>query len=76
MGQPSEQRSTSSFWAIDAGTIRPTSAESLGHGRYRLLPTDDYDPEDEEWQILPGTVVICELRDLSAGTYLVAVRPA
>ena len=56
-------------------TWRPTSAESLGQGRYRLLPTDNYDPEDETWQFLPGTVVTCEKRRLSGGVCLVAVRP-
>jgi hypothetical protein len=55
---------------------RPVPAEDLGLGRYRLLPTDDYDPEDETWEFLPGTVAICEPRQLSGGIHLVAVAVA
>ena len=38
-------------------TIRPTQAVDLGNGTYRLLPTPNYDPEDEIWEFPPGTVV-------------------
>ncbi len=38
-------------------TIRGTQAIPLGSGLYKLLPTPDYDPEDEVWEFLPGTVV-------------------
>lgn len=38
-------------------TIRPTQAISLGQDRYKILATPDYDPEDEVWAFLPGTVV-------------------
>ncbi len=41
-------------------TIRGTEAEVLGNGLYKLLPTDNYDPEDETWEFLPGSVVKCE----------------
>ena len=56
---------------------RPTKAEALGAGRYRLLPTERYDPEDEEWQFQPGEVVACEARTFSDGEKgFVAVRIA
>ncbi|MBB5316090.1 hypothetical protein [Tunturibacter empetritectus] len=41
--------------AVDV--IRPTSAVSLGQGKYQLLPPDNYDPEDEHWEFVPGSIV-------------------
>ncbi len=38
-------------------TLRPTQALSLGNDLYQLLPTSDYDPEDEIWECLPGSIV-------------------
>lgn len=38
-------------------TIRATQAMDLGKGLYKLLPTPWYDPEDEIWEFLPGTIV-------------------
>lgn len=38
-------------------TWRPTEAVDLGNGLYKLLPTDNYDPEDEIWEFLPGSIV-------------------
>jgi hypothetical protein len=42
-------------------TARPTQALSLGNGLYRILPTPDYDPEDEVWEFLPGSIVRCKM---------------
>src|SRR5580700_1851437 len=53
--------------------IRPTEAEPLNDGTYRALPTADYDPTDEVWEIAPGSVVHCESFDGSQGRYLLAV---
>ena len=41
-------------------TWRPTCGVELGHGLFLVLPTKDYDPEDETWEFLPGSVVICK----------------
>lgn len=38
-------------------TIRPTLAEELGNNLYKLLPTPDYDSEDEVWEFVPGSIV-------------------
>ncbi len=75
--EPSDAR-TVYVQLLEEGTLvwRPTKAENLGEGRYRLLPTDNYDPEDETWQFLPGSVVVCEMRRLSGGDCLVALRSA
>ena len=53
---------------------RATEAEALGDGRYRVLRPDDYDPEDEAWEFVPGTTVHCALRRLSDGDYMVASK--
>lgn len=43
-------------------TARPTQAENLGDGTYKILtPEEGYNPEDELWEFLPGTVVRCKL---------------
>jgi hypothetical protein len=44
---------------LDEGTdcSRPTQAEPLGNGLFKLRRTPNYDPEDEPWEFLPGSVV-------------------
>ncbi len=44
---------------LDEGdiTARPTQAIPIGNGTFRLLPTKNYDPEDEVWEFLPGSIV-------------------
>ena len=44
---------------LDEGTdvMRPTLAIPLGESVYELLPTPDYNPENETWEFLPGTNV-------------------
>jgi hypothetical protein len=61
---------------IDEGTevSRPTEALDLGNGLLELLPTPDYDSEDETWEFRPGSVVRCEKHQGSSGEYLLAVR--
>lgn len=41
-------------------TARPTQAVPLGNGLYKILPTPNYDPEDEIWEFPPGSIVRCE----------------
>lgn len=40
-------------------TARPVKALALPNGFYQILP-DDYDPDDEEWEFVPGDIVRCE----------------
>lgn len=56
--------------------IRPTQAEALGDGTYRVLPTPEYDPTDEVWEFVPGSRVHCELFDDPKGAYLLAIAEA
>ncbi|MET0155762.1 MAG: hypothetical protein ABW189_06645 [Rickettsiales bacterium] len=44
----------------DVTTARPAPAERVGKQTYTILLPEDYDPEDEEWQFLPGDTVRCE----------------
>lgn len=55
-------------------TARPTQAESLGNGTFRVLPTPNYDPENEIWEFLPGTIVRCKLCSSSKGEVLLATE--
>jgi hypothetical protein len=49
---------------------RPTKAVDLGSGIFIVLPTADYDPEDETWEFPPGSRVRCEKVERSEGSYL------
>jgi len=44
---------------LDEGTVvsRPTKGIVLGNDLFELLPTDNYDPDDEHWEFLPGSIV-------------------
>lgn len=61
---------------LDEGTevFRPTTAEALGQRLFKVLPTPHYNPEDEKWEFVPGSVVECEKRTLDGEEVLVAVR--
>jgi hypothetical protein len=63
---------------LDEGTDvwRPTTAVRLADGRFRLLPTDDYDPAIETWEFPPGSMVECEPRGEPPDGILVVVRLA
>lgn len=51
---------------LDEGTIvyRPTLGEELENGIFRVLPTEDYDPEYEIWEFPPGSLVRGEMESL------------
>ena len=55
-------------------TIRGTEAIPLGNGHYQVLPTPDYDPEDETWKFIPGSIVHCEKRMNFGEKILLAVE--
>jgi len=54
-------------------TSRPTRAEKIGSDGFRLLATPNYDPGDERWEFLPGSVVRCEAKEHNGERYLLAV---
>ena len=43
--------------AVDV--LRPTQGIQRDENQYEVLPTDDYDPEDEVWKFPPGSIVRC-----------------
>ena len=51
---------------------RPTLAEDLGNKLFKVLPTDDYNPEDEVWKYPPGSIVTCEKEVRDGETILIA----
>ncbi len=54
---------------------RPTYGEILGDNIFRVLPTENYDPQDEIWEFPPGTIVRCEMKKSPEGKEaLVAVE--
>src|SRR5215469_12884141 len=62
---------------LDEGTdcSRPTQGVSVGHGLFRLLPTENYDPADEHWEFLPGSIVRAKEIRNTEGVHLLAVAP-
>ena len=61
---------------LNEGTsvVRPTQGVKLGENLYRVLPTKDYDPNNEEWEFPPGTVVECVGETRGGHEILVARR--
>ncbi len=50
---------------------RPVAAQQVGSNLFRLLGPV---PSSESWQFQPGEIVQCEVRSLSEGQALVAVK--
>lgn len=63
---------------LGEGTVcyRPIQGELVRRGIYKILPTEDYDPEDEKWEFKPDSIVECEEKLLSIGKVFVAVKLA
>ena len=57
-------------------TLRGTQAIPLGNDLYKLLPTSNYDPENEIWAFLPGSIVHGEIKVNFDENLLVAVEKA
>ncbi len=47
---------------------RPTLGEKIQESVYKILPTDNYDPNDEEWAYPPGSIVRCEMQMHGSGS--------
>jgi hypothetical protein len=60
---------------LNEGTpvVRPTQGVKVGRSAYRVLPTQEYDPNDEEWEFPPGSVVECE-REIRCGQEILVAR--
>jgi len=55
--------------------VRPTQAISFSPGTYKLLPTVNYDSENEIWEFPPGSLVEIEVQRWSSDEIPVAVSP-
>jgi len=60
---------------FDEGTdvLRPTEAEELANGLFKVMPTPEYDPDDEKWEFKPGSIVRGVTRKLKGQDILIAV---
>ena len=60
------------------GTVvfRPVKAILLGPATARLTTPPDYDPDDEDWEFAPGSVVHVERRIINGNEACVAVALA
>jgi len=60
---------------LDEGTevSRPTEALDLGGGLFKLLPTENYDPENETWEFTPGSIIQVKHVGNLSDSYLLAV---
>jgi hypothetical protein len=54
---------------------RPTQALDLGNGLFKVLPTSNYDPEDEVWEFPPDSIVRSQVRRAEGKEFLLAVAP-
>jgi hypothetical protein len=59
---------------LNEGTfvIRPTLGIKIGENIYKILPTKDYDPKNEEWEFPPGSTVTCVVEKRNSHEVLVA----
>jgi len=64
------------IYLLDEGVDvwRPTEGEEIADMIFKVLPTQNYDPEDEHWEYPPGTLVHCSYKTLDDGEALVAVE--
>ena len=53
---------------------RPTEALDLGNGLFEVLPSPNYDPENEEWAFPPHSIVECVEVENVQGGYLRAEK--
>lgn len=55
-------------------TLMQTTAEKIGNDIFKLLPSEQYDPEDEIWEFLPNTYVRGEVRRNGEENLLIAME--
>ena len=61
---------------LDEGVsvMRPTLGVIVGNGIYRVLPTENYDPEDEKWEFPPGSLVACGWENTEDGAKVLVAQ--
>ncbi|WP_260458319.1 hypothetical protein [Bacteroides salyersiae] len=58
----------------EAAAYRPVSAYLIERSIYKIDGSEYYNPEDEEWEFLPGMYVLVEEKKLDDENVLVAVK--
>jgi hypothetical protein len=53
---------------------RPAVATKIDENVYRIEMPDNYDPEDEEWEFKPNSIVCCETKILTDKKCLIAMN--
>jgi hypothetical protein len=56
-------------------TLRSTQAIEQGNGILKLLPADNYNPQDEQWAFPPGSLVRGEKKMNGKKEILFAIAP-
>lgn len=61
---------------LDEGTevFRPTQAIENDDGTFTLVPSVDYDTEDESWEFPPGSIVRAEKKLQRSEMHLIAAK--
>lgn len=55
-------------------TLKGVDAIHKGNNEYEILMPENYDPEDEVWEFVPGTIVRCERKKNFGEDILLAVE--
>jgi hypothetical protein len=53
---------------------RPTTGRRVDNMVFEVLPTPEYEYQDEDWEFVPGTIVECEEQQRGEDRIVVAVR--
>ena len=61
---------------LGEGTVvyRPVPAIKIKENLYMIQGKEIYDPDDEEWEFLPNTIVVVQNRELEGKNVLVAAK--
>ncbi len=61
---------------LSEGTVvyRPVPAVKISENTYRLRGETIYDPDDEEWEFLPKSIVHVEEKGIEGKKMLIAVK--
>jgi len=59
---------------LGEGTVvyRPVPAMEIDEKIYKIMGTDIFDPDDEEWEFLPGSLVRVEVKEFDGEKIFVA----
>ena len=61
---------------LNEGSVayRPVPSYEIGNNIFKVNGLEIYDPEDEEWEFIPGTYVLVESQRKGGENILVAIK--